>query len=192
MSDVPITGLPFTNSDEVMDSLTKTVGRLCAQVTNYKVVEADDTLPKVDGPFILVDLSSLDPLDWKSAELVDEQGRYHAVHNYQATYTLTAYRGKPHWALSRVMQSFGLQFIYDKFFPYGSPYAYSSSSSIARLRVPLNAQYFENRARVQIIFNVAFVEGDFGLFEDLEGISIDMGVAYPGGKLEVPVEVETE
>lgn len=189
---MPSTGSDFTNSDQIMDALTKTVGRLCKAVTNYQVVEADAEMPKAEGPFILVDLSALDQVDWKSAEIMDENGRYRAVHNYTATYTLTAYRGKPHWALSRVLQSFGLPFIYDKFFPYGSPYAYSSSSTIARLRIPLNAQLFENRARVQIIFNVTYVEEDFGLFEDIEGIRIDVGLDHIDGELHFPVSVDKE
>lgn len=186
------TGNNFTNSDQIMDALTKTVGRLCKAVTNYDVVEADTTMPKAEGPFILVDLSNLEQVDWKSAEIVGEDGKYRAVHNYTATYTLTAYRGKPHWALSRVLQSFGLPFIYDKFFPYGSPYAYSSSSSIARLRIPLSMQLFENRARVQIIFNVTYVEEDFGLFEDIEGIRIDVGLDTLAGEVEIPVSVDLD
>lgn len=187
-------GIPtdFTNSDAVMEALTNTIGRLCAEVTEYKVVVADETIPKVEGPFILVDLAALDQYDWKSDEIVDENGVNHSVHNYTATYTLTAYRGKPHWALSRVCQSFGLPWLYDRHFPYGSPYAYSSSSTIARIRVPLNAQYYENRARVQIIFNVTFVESDYGMFEDIAAINVDLGVTYVDEHIELPVNVDFE
>ena len=171
----------FTNSDVVMDSLTKTLGRLCLDVTNYKVVEADETIPKVEGPFILVDLSALDQLDWATNEVVDAEGLSHTVHNYYATYTLTAYRGKPQWALARVLQAFGLPWICNKYFPTGSPYAYSSSSSIARMRIPLNQQFYENRARVQINFNVTYVESDFGTFEDLEKVIIGVEIEDPTG-----------
>lgn len=113
--------LDFTNSDVVMGALTKAIGRLCLDVTGYDVIEADETIPKPEGPYILVDLSLLTPLDWATAEVVDEDGVVHTAHNYTASYTLTAYRGKPHWALSRVHQAFGLPFLREKYFPTGSP-----------------------------------------------------------------------
>jgi|AGFT01.1.fsa_nt_gi hypothetical protein len=164
--------LDFTNSDVVMGNLTRAVGRLVKDVTGYKVVEADETIPKVEGPFVLVDLTLLDPLDWATNEVVDAEGVTHVAHNYQASYTLTAYRGKPHWALSRVHQAFGLPYLREQYFPTGSPYAYSTCSSIARLRVPLNQQMYENRARILVTFNATFVEKDVGVFEDLEHVII--------------------
>lgn len=182
--------LDFTDSDVVMEKLTKELARLCKEVTDYKIVEAnEEILPKVEGPFILLDLSAMDQMDWDSGEQRDDEGNTYVIHNYTATYTLTAYRGKPHWALARILQSFKLPFLYDKYFPYGSPYAYSSSSTISRMRIPLNAQYFEKRARVQIIFNVAFVEGDYGVFEDLEEINITTGITYVDETIDVPSTV---
>lgn len=168
--------LDFTNSDVVMGALTKAVGRLCLDVTGYDVVEADETIPKPEGPYILVDLTLLTPLDWATNEVVDEEGVVHTAHNYTASYTLTAYRGKPHWALSRVHQAFGLPFLREKYFPTGSPYAYSSTSNIARMRVPLNQQMFENRARTIVTFNATFVEKDLGTFEDVDHIIIGITV----------------
>lgn len=170
----------FTNSDAVMDKLTKVIGRLCLDVTNYKVVEADDTIPKVEGPYILVDLSDMEQIDWHTNEFTDEDGIRHVGHNYLVTYTLTAYRGKPYWALSRVCQSFALNFIYSKYFPQDSQFAYSSCSNIARMRIPLNQQYYENRARVQLSFNVTFTESDYGAFENLETVIIGGTITDPG------------
>lgn len=181
--------LDFTNSDVVMGSLTKALGRLCLDVTGYDVVEADETIPKPEGPYILVDLSLLTPLDWATAEVVDEDGIVHTAHNYTASYTLTAYRGKPHWALSRVHQAFGLPFLREKYFPTGSPYAYSSTSNIARMRVPLNQQMFENRARTIITFNTTFVEKDIGTFEDIEHIVIGIETGNTSGP---PVGIEAD
>lgn len=179
--------LDFTNSDHVMESLTKAVGRLTVDVTGYKVVEADETIPKVEGPFVLVDLTALNPLDWATNEVVDQDGVVHTAHNYTASYTLTAYRGKPHWALSRVHQAFGLPYLREKYFPTGSSYAYSSTSSIARLRVPLNQQLYENRARILITFNVTFVEKDIGTFEDVDRVVIDITADNTQGP---PIEIE--
>lgn len=181
--------LDFTNSDVVMGALTKAIGRLCLDVTGYDVVEADETIPKPEGPYILVDLSLLTPLDWATAEVVDEDGVVHTAHNYTASYTLTAYRGKPHWALSRVHQAFGLPFLREKYFPTGSPYAYSSTSNIARMRVPLNQQLFENRARTIITFNTTFVEKDIGTFEDVEHIVIGIETGNTSGP---PVVIEAD
>lgn len=181
--------LDFTNSDVVMGALTKAIGRLCLDVTGYDVVEADETIPKPEGPYILVDLSLLTPLDWATAEVVDEDGIVHTAHNYTASYTLTAYRGKPHWALSRVHQAFGLPFLREKYFPTGSPYAYSSTSNIARMRVPLNQQLFENRARTIITFNTTFVEKDIGTFEDIEHIVIGIETGNTSGP---PVGIEAD
>lgn len=182
-------GVQFTNSDEVMEKLTNVIGFICKKVTNYNVVEADENIvPKVDGPFILVDLAALDQFDWQTNEVVID-GKFHAVHNYTATYTLTAYRGNPHLALARVLQAFKLPYIYDTFFPTGSPFAYSSASTIARMRVPLNQQFYEKRARVQIIFNIAFTEGDFGVFETVDKILIDFKMDYVDQTIELPIEV---
>lgn len=183
----------FTNSDEAFAELTKIVGRFCIESTGKKVVEADEEIiPKQDGEFILIDLSDVDQLDWQDNEWIDENGRYYATHNYTVIYTLTAYRGKAQATLARVLQAMNLPFIYDKYFPYGSPFAYSSSSNISRMRVPLNQQFFENRARVQITFNVSFIEHDTGDLTDLEKIS--MNVEVKGQDLDIleefPVEVD--
>jgi len=181
--------LDFTNSDAVLGALNKVIGRLIIDVTGYQVVEADETIPKPEGNFVLVDLTALNPLDWATNEVVDEDGVVHTAHNYLASYTLTAYRGKPHWALSRVHQAFGLPFLREKYFPTGAPFAYSSTSSIARMRVPLNQQLYENRARVLINFNICFVEKDIGLFEDIDRIVLDLGVENTSGP---PVGLEAE
>lgn len=168
--------LQFTNSDEVFDNLTLTLGKMVREVTGWKVINADDqVIPKVEGEHILIELSEADQLNWKTGE-TQIDGTYVAFHNYLVTYTLTAYRGKPQVALSRVLQSMGLPFIYDKYFPYGSPWAFSSSSSISRMRVPVNMQDFERRARVQINFNVAFMETDTGAFEDLEKVELSIAM----------------
>lgn len=179
----------FKTPEEVMDLLTKTLGKMIVEITGTKVVLANsDTIPKLEEPYILVDESALDQIDWISNEMKDDEGNQYSITNYQATYTLTAYRGeRPHVTLSRVMQGFGLPFIYDKYFPSGSPFAYSSSSTINKMRIPLNAQYFENRARVQIIFNMTFIDKDFGVFEDLEQINIQLGVTYVDERTEYPV-----
>lgn len=169
--------MEFTNSDEVFDQLTLTLGKMVKEVTGWKVVNADDqVIGKVEGEHILIDLSEADQLNWKTNEGLTEDGKYFAVHNYLVTYTLTAYRGKPQVALSRVLQSMGLPFIYDKYFPYGSPWAFSSASSINRMRVPINMQDFERRARVQLTFNVTFTEVDLGTYEDLEGLEIKIAM----------------
>lgn len=167
----------FTNSGEVFDAMTKALGSFCLEATGKKVVLADEhIIPKVEGEFILLDLSGVDQLDWQDNEWQGDDGRWFTTHNYTATYTLTAYRGLPHATLARVLQAMNLPYIYGKYFGDGFPYAYSSSSTITRIRVPLNAQYYETRARVQIIFNVSFLELDTGDFGTLEEVIIDAKV----------------
>lgn len=170
----------FTNSDEIFDALTRVVGDFCKETTGRKVVLAgEDEIPKVAGEFILVDLTAVDQIDWQANEWVDDQGRNMTTHNYEVVYTLTAYRGKAPNALSRVLQAMNLPFIYEKYFPTNSPFAYSSSSTISRLRVPLNMQKFENRAVVLLTFNVCFIETDTGAFEDLEKVNAQVIYRYP-------------
>ncbi len=85
----------FTNSDQIFDALTKTVGSFCKEATGRKVVLAgEDEIPKVDGEFILVDLTAVDQIDWQADEGVDLAGKAITVHNYEVVYTLTAYRGQ--------------------------------------------------------------------------------------------------
>lgn len=182
----------YANTEEVLTELTKTVGRLCAQVTGYNVVEANDTIPKPEGPFILVDQTTLEPLDWATQELMDEDGVMHTVYNYTADYTLTAYRGNPSVALSKVHQAFGLPFLRERYFPTGSPFAYSSVSNISRMRVPLNQQMYENRARSIVTFNVVFVEKDTGVFEDIERIVIAIEAQDSNGLPLQGLEADTD
>lgn len=170
----------FTNSDQIFTALTNTLGSFCKETTGRKVVLAgEDEIPKVDGDFILIDLTAVDQLDWQANEWVDELGRNVSTHNYEVVYTVTAYRGSAPAALSRVLQAMNLPFIYYKYFPTNSPFAYSSSSTISRLRVPLNMQKFENRAVVLITFNVCFIETDSDAFEDLEKLHAQVIMKYP-------------
>lgn len=170
----------FTNSDQIFDALTRTVGSFCKETTGRKVVLAgEDEIPKVDGEFILVDLTAVDQLDWQANEWVDASGNNVTTHNYEVVYTITAYRGKAPNSLSRMLQAMNLPFIYDKYFPTNSPFAYSSSSTISRLRVPLNMQKFETRAVVLLTFNVCFIETDAGSFEDLEKINAELAYYFP-------------
>lgn len=170
----------FISTDEIFDALTKTIGSFCKEVTGRKVVLAgEDEIPKVDGEFILVDLTAVDQLDWQSDDGFTDDGRAVTVHNYEVVYTLTAYRGKAPNALSRILQAMNLPFIYDKYFPTNSPFAYSSSSTISRLRVPLNVQKYETRAVVLITFNVCFAETDTGVFEDLETLNAQLSYHFP-------------
>lgn len=168
----------YASSNEAFAELTKIIARVCIDVTGRQAVEADENIiPKVSGEFILVDLSDADPLDWQDNDWIDEDtGFACSTQNFVVTYTLTAYRGKAQAALTRVIQSLKLPFLYNKYFPDGSPFAYSSSSSISRMRVPLNQQFFENRARVQILFNVSFIEYDTGDMTTLEKIGISAQV----------------
>lgn len=182
----------FTNSDEAFAELTKIVGRFCFEATGKPVVVADENIiPKQEGEFILVDQSDTDQRDWQDNEWIDENGVYFATHNYTVVYTLTAYRGKAQATLARVLQAMNLPFIYDKYFPYGSSFAYSSSSNINRMRVPLNQQFYENRARVQITFNVTFIEHDTGDLTDLEKISMNIGIGMEGQPtIDIPLDID--
>ncbi len=170
----------FTNSDQIFDALTKTVGAFCRETTGRKVVLAgEDEIPKVDGEFVLVDLTAVDQLDWQANEWVDKEGNNVTTHNYEVVYTLTAYRGNAPSALSRMLQAMNLPFIYEKYFPTNSPFAYSSSSTISRIRVPLNMQKFETRAVVLLTFNVCFIETDKGAFEEVESINGKVVYHFP-------------
>lgn len=165
----------FDNTDEVFDLLTKTLGKLVVEVTGRKVVlDDDETIPKVEDEFILVSQTAADQLDWADNEYEDEFGAALVTHNYAVTYTLTAYRGKAFSALTKVLQSLNLPYIYDKYFPSPSAFAYQSASTVSRLRIPLNMQKFENRAVVIITFNVSFLAADTGSFEDIEKINMQI------------------
>lgn len=167
----------YFDPQQVFDDLTKTIGRFVIEATGRKVVVTDGTtIPKVDGEFVLIDLTDSDQVDWQSNEWVNEEGLAVITHNYQVTYTMTAYRGNAFSAIAKVLQCFNLPWMYEKYFPVTVPYAYSSSSTISRLRVPLNVQTFENRAVVLVTFNVCFGLVDNGAFEDIE--EINMQVVY--------------
>lgn len=175
-------------TEEVIDNLNEVIGQFANEVSGYDVVFADeDTIPKVEGPFILVDLSSLEQIDWEDEVYEDENGVKAVVKNFTALYTLTAYRGKPSTALAKVLQGFGFPYLRNKYFPLGTPYAYSSASNITRMRIPLNQQYFENRARVLITFNLRFIESDYGAFEEVREIQVSTDIDDGTGAI-VPIE----
>lgn len=170
----------FQSTDDVFDLLTKTLGRLCKEVTGRKIVlDDDETIPKVEEEFILVSQTSADQLDWNDNEGADDTGQAMVSHNYEVTYTLTAYRGQAFSALTKVMQGINLPRIYEKYFPTPCAFAYQSASTISRLRVPLNMQKFENRAVVLITFNVSFLAVDTGAFEEIDTINMEMVYNFP-------------
>lgn len=170
------------DTEVILELLTQTFGKYCKEVTGKKIVKADDNIvPKVNGEFILVDLTSVDSTGYEANEWTDGTQREAAVvtHNFTVTYTLTAYRGKPVSVLSKLLQSFTLPYLYDKYFPLPSPFAFSSASTISRLRVPLDLQTYETRATMLVTFNVCFVEADTDAFEQLEELNAQLIYYFP-------------
>jgi hypothetical protein len=171
----------FLNTDDVFDHLTKTIGRLAKEVTGRKVVlDDDDLIPKVDEDFILISQTAATQVDWADNEWEDEEGNSSISHNYEVTYTLTAFRGDAFSSLTKVLQGLNLPFLYERYFPSPSSFAYSSSSTISRLRIPINMQKFENRATVIITFNVSFTAVDTSQFEEIENINMQMQYSFEG------------
>lgn len=169
-----------TNSDDIFDALAVTLARFCKEVTGRKIIDGDgDVISKVEGEFIMLNQVTADQIDWAANEWVDESGNAVITHNYEVVYNLTAFRGKASNALTRILQALSLPYICDKYFPTNSPFAYSSSSTVSRQRVPLNMQAFENRATVLITFNVCVGVTDTGAFEDIERINAEMVYYYP-------------
>jgi len=170
----------FVNTDYVFDLLTNTVGRMIKEVTGRKVVlDDDETIPKVDDEFIMVSQTDATQLDWADNEWEDEEGISAVSHNYEVTYTFTAYRGKAFSDLNKVVQAFNLPFLYEKYFPTPSAFAYASSSSVSKLRIPVNMQKYENRAVVIVTFNVKFIAVDKTAFESIDKINLEIVYSYP-------------
>lgn len=170
-------------TEEVLDSLTLTFARYCKEVTGLNIVDGDgEVIPKLEGSFLMINVLDTEQRDWEDNEYTLEDGVHFVTHNYTVTFLLTSYRGKPSNALSRIIQSFSLPYLRDKYFPEGSPYAYSSCSSISRIRVPLNVQTYENRATVMVTFNVCVGMVDSGVFEEVENVNIDYNLqSYSNG-----------
>lgn len=179
----------YTTTDQVVDRLTNTIGKLVKETTGYKVINSEGTVTKPPGDFILVDVVSLEPVEYSAEEIVDDQGFSYTAHNYLASYSLMAYRGKPHIALSIVQQAFSKPYIRNKYFPLGSPFAYSSSSSVSRMRVPINQQDYEVRARIVLNFNICFLEKDLGIFEEVEKVVVGISVEQTSGP---PIGIDAE
>lgn len=169
----------FHNTEEAFNLLTRRIGLLVKEVTKRKVVlDDDETIPKVEGEFILVSQTSADQLDWSDNEDEDMNGNALITHNYEITYTLTAYRGNAFTSLTKVLQGLNLPYLYEKYFPSPCPFAYQSASTVSRLRVPLNMQKFENRAVVLVTFNVSFLAKDTTAFEDIERINMEVVYSF--------------
>lgn len=166
--------------EKVFNDLEEIVAKMARVATGRRVIMGDqEIIPKPDGEFILLETMGIQPHIWEDNAFQTEEGVAYITHNYTVTYMLTAYRGKAYAALSRLLQAINLPVFYEKFFPDGSMYAYSSASTISPLRVPMNKQAYEVRATVMMTFNVRFIETDMAAFEDLQGIEAELHVLHP-------------
>lgn len=169
------------DTDDIFDQLTEALGGFVGEVTGRPVLLGKEGVwNKPDGNFVLVDLQAADAIRWETGIGHDAAGNEVYAHNFVVTFLVTAFRGKAHSALSKVVQRFNTPFIYYKYFPTDSPFTYSSCSSVSRTRVPMEEQQFENQSSVILNFNVCFVEAD-GSFEEVEEINIHGKVQQPGG-----------
>lgn len=168
------------DSNDIFDQLTEALGGFINEVTGRPVLLGREGVwNKPKGEFVLVDLQSAEPTIWSNNEGYDENGNPVQTHNFVVTYLITAFRGNTHSALSKAVQLIKSPYKYYKYFPTDSPFAFSSSSSVSRTRVPLEEQVFENQSSVILYFNVCFIEQDES-FEDLIDININGVVKSPG------------
>ena len=159
-------------TEQVIQDLTKTLGSLIVEVTGRKVYLQDETTVAVpEGEFVGVELMILHEMNFNDNIWIDEDGVTSISHNYEAVYNVTAFRGMSFAAISKITQSFKLPFLYYKYFPEGSYFAFNGVSNINKIRVPLNYQDFENRSSVLITFNVKFISKDIGEFEAIEKVN---------------------
>lgn len=168
-------------TQDIFDTLTENLGGYLKEVTGRKIILGKEGVwNKPAGEFILVDLQSMDSFRWETAHGLDSEGQEVYAHNYLVTYLITSFRGQTHTSLAKVLQRFKTPHIYYKYFPTNSPFAFSSSSTISRTRVPMEEQKFENQSSVILNFNVCFSEIDSS-FEEMVDINID-GIIHQTGR----------
>lgn len=158
-------------TEQVIDDLTKTLGKLIKEVTGRQVYLQDESdMASPEGEYIGLELMILHEMNFNDNIWVDEDGITSISHNYEIVYNVIAYRGNTSAAISKITQSFKLPYLYYKYFPEGSFYSFSSVSNINKIRVPSNYQNFENRSSVLITFNAKFISKDIGEFEEIEKV----------------------
>ena len=136
-------------------------------------------MPIPEGPYAVIDEIDADPVAQESQEMPHLDGVIYQTHNYTVTYNITAHRGRTQSDLVRMVQAFAKPVIYDKYFPTGSPFAFSSASTVARIKVPQNLQTYEIRSTVLLTFNVCFIEADYGEMEKIRAINASMVYHFP-------------
>lgn len=159
-------------SEDIFDQLTDQLGGFIKEVTGRTILLGKEgAWNRPVDEFILVDLQSAEPLLWAEDYGLDIDGNTVYTQNFVVTFLVTAFKGKTHSVLTKVVQKFNHRFTYYKYFPACSPFAYSSCSSVSRTRVPVEDQEFENQSSVILNFNVCFIESDDD-FETLDEINV--------------------
>lgn len=169
-------GLIFKNEDEVTQQLEYTLGHMFKEVTQRDIlIDEGATIPKLEGEYALLTQMVSSPLTWSNNEYQDEDGVIYHSYNFTVDYNLTTLRGRTCSShLNRFLQCLQLPYYRNKYFPDPSPYAYSDNSGIAKYRVPLNAQTYEDRANVLLTFNVVYLAKDMGSFESIDSMRVNI------------------
>lgn len=183
----------FKSTDEVTQKLEFTLGHLFKEATNRDIIiDEGASIPKLEGEYALLTQMVLDPLTWANNEYQDEEGTIYHSRNFTVSYNLTTIKGRTCSSdLAKFLQCVQLPYYRDKYFPKPSPYAYSDCSSIAKYRVPISAQTYEDRANVLLTFNITYLEKDAGTFEVVDSVRIYL-TTYPESKEIEEVDSEAE
>lgn len=179
------------HDETLIQDLTNKLGFFIKTVTNRKLVlVGESVIPKQTEDYVMIEQSVIADPNWHSNEELDDNGFVRQSWNSQINFIITVCKGDTLNDASKIKHSLHLPWLNTEYFK-DSRFAFASCTNAQKQRIPIDHQTFEDRARFVVVFNVLFVDGDYGAFEDLERIRVLLGIKDSADTIDSEVVVQT-
>lgn len=179
------------HDETLIQDLTNKLGFFIKAVTNRKLIlVGESVIPKQTDDYVMIEQSVIADPNWHSNEELDNNGFVRQSWNSQVNFIITVCKGDTLNDASKIKHSLHLPWINADYFK-DPRFAFASCTDAQKQRVPIDYQTFEDRARFVVVFNVLFIDRDYGAFEDLERIRILLGIKESVDTIDSEVIVQT-
>lgn len=179
------------HDETLIQDLTNKLGFFIKTVTNRKLIlVGESVIPKQTDDYVMIEQSVIADPNWHSNEELDDNGFVRQSWNSQINFIITVCKGDTLNDAAKIKHSLHLPWLNTEYFK-DPRFAFASCTNAIKQRISIDHQTFEDRARFVVVFNVLFVGGDYGAFEDLERIRILLGIKDPTDNVESEVIVQT-
>lgn len=179
--------------DILIKDLLDKLGFFIIAVTNRKVIlVGESVIQKQADPYCMVEEALVGGPNWHTNEAWDPDTE-RMINSYSATvdFIITMAKDDPVKDINgvptpnrrtslndarKLKHAFHLPWANYEYFS-DCRFAFASCTDPVKQRVPIDTQTFENRTRMVVTFNVAFVDQDYGAFEVLEKVRVTSSVS---------------